>query len=687
MMVLYALDKNLEVILVIDEYTSLIWANRYVENGDCELYIPASLEVFNACKIGNYLIREDDEMVCVIRSVEIDTDSETGNHLIIKGIDVKSFLDQRVSEAGPVSSTVLEEILLEKISHALSASATEPRRALYKANGNALLQINAATGLEGSLAIHAGHENLGEEIRNALNYMGWGIKFVFNSINKTISPVIYDGNNLTTKIIFSKEYENLLSSKYIEEAAGAENVALSYAEDEDSVHVDRYAGNAEGVDRFEMSARCTGIGKTMVYADFELLFPGGTFLHVGDVYEYSLDPCLILAVPGDEADFSDLDIWDGEVINGQLYHKSLHPVHVGTMDTDSPTSDTEVTLMPIVRSALLRQQGIMQISNKKTIHGFEAVVDPNATFKFRQDYNLGDVVTIENELGIIANARLIEMVESEDSNGYSCEPGFKYILPAKDTIDVRVINGSWSIVSETVDGVLTLQIVSVDSSHRVPVLSDLYVGGANIVSYTGGGGFSATLVLDHWTDRTTVLAVCRSSFDLEVSITHGRATIPDYSVPAVGSTQFYVVPDTYSGILMFYTDIENAEVSGVSSWTKSTNPMLPGEYLVTLSNAFTVVSFSVVCYPPAIVTASIEHYHVKRSVIAPAYMPPAISPYIDEEYDFELVQDDAGWNVPATITVSGATLVSYTPNGTSATFKLKNATGDAVSISGTPVQS
>ena len=68
MIELYVLNRNLERIDIIDSYTSLIWANRYDDIGDCELYVEANEKYFELLKPGNYLIRDDDDMVCRIKN-------------------------------------------------------------------------------------------------------------------------------------------------------------------------------------------------------------------------------------------------------------------------------------------------------------------------------------------------------------------------------------------------------------------------------------------------------------------------------------------------------------------------------------------------------------------------------------------------------------------------------------------
>lgn len=93
---IFVLNNNFETVGLVDTYKSLIWANRYNDLGDCELYVPASNENMNLLKRGYYIRRSDDDMVCRIKKVELDTSPEDGNYLIVTGYDVKQWLDQRV---------------------------------------------------------------------------------------------------------------------------------------------------------------------------------------------------------------------------------------------------------------------------------------------------------------------------------------------------------------------------------------------------------------------------------------------------------------------------------------------------------------------------------------------------------------------------------------------------------------
>lgn len=71
----------------------------------------------------------------------------------------------------------------------------------------------------------------------------------------------------------------------------------------------------------------------------------------------------------------------------------------------------------------LTSKGQEVLSEATLNETFEAEIEP--TYKYREDYFLGDIVQLENEYGIKATARIIEIIENEDESGYTCIPTFK----------------------------------------------------------------------------------------------------------------------------------------------------------------------------------------------------------------------------------------------------------------------
>ena len=61
----------------------------------------------------------------------------------------------------------------------------------------------------------------------------------------------------------------------------------------------------------------------------------------------------------------------------------------------------------------------------RDISSNEGEVEPNITYKYKVDYNLGDVVTVDNGYGVVARPRIIEIIESWDDTGYKVIPTFE----------------------------------------------------------------------------------------------------------------------------------------------------------------------------------------------------------------------------------------------------------------------
>lgn len=77
--------------------------------------------------------------------------------------------------------------------------------------------------------------------------------------------------------------------------------------------------------------------------------------------------------------------------------------------------------------ALLRQRGEEKLIECLDIESFDGEIDNNVMFFYKKDYDIGDIVQIENPLGIRFKVRITEMVRSVDNEGYKLYPNFEVI--------------------------------------------------------------------------------------------------------------------------------------------------------------------------------------------------------------------------------------------------------------------
>ena len=82
---------------VCDNFSSLLWDIEYYKCGAFEVYIAASPRNIEIFQTGRIVGRDDDrEHFGLIESVELETDAEDGDYLIIKGRFLMCLLERRI---------------------------------------------------------------------------------------------------------------------------------------------------------------------------------------------------------------------------------------------------------------------------------------------------------------------------------------------------------------------------------------------------------------------------------------------------------------------------------------------------------------------------------------------------------------------------------------------------------------
>lgn len=443
MVELYVLDGNLQRIGIIDSYTSLIWANRYDENGDCELYIEATEKYLNLLKKGYYLVRDDDEMVCQIKKIELETDVENGNYLIVTGYDVKSFTDQRVIWGTSNADGNVEDFIRENVNRSLGNPNLAARQ-LKKTNGQRMFYLGNKADFTEATQEQASYKNIGELIREKCQKYEWGYKVILS--DELFYFQLYKGTDRSSTVIFANKFENLISSKYTEDSTNLGNVALVAGEGEGSERSRNVSGYSEGVNRYEIYVDAKDISKTIKWSDLITLYPttdqGGqgsiqTKTNPDGTYYYTYDMNYIDILIVDSNQLSELKInYPGGTeitsADGNKYYR-VYNVAIADLPSNTLSDNSDVILRDIVYSVYLLNRGYEKLAEYGSVISFDGTVEPTTTFIYKEDYFLGDKVSVENEYGISAIARIVEVVEVCDSNGYSVEPKFEYLEPESDT--------------------------------------------------------------------------------------------------------------------------------------------------------------------------------------------------------------------------------------------------------------
>lgn len=389
-MEIYVLDRLYNQVGIIDGFTSFIWAKRYIQFGDCELYISATRENIDLLKRGNFILRSDDnDMICRINSVELETNPETGDFLIVKGEDCRAILNQRIvwkqttfkGQAGTFIGRLLDQNIIEP---------TNRVRAIHN------FTRRAWTGFVDNIDIQTTYDPVGDKIIEVCQMFNYGSRvmweddqFVFDLYKGTDRSY---GQDVNPYVVFSPNFENLISTRYTMDSTGYYSIALVGGSGEGSNRISATAqiGDYVGIDRFEMFVDANDVSNEMTYEDLIALYPNGTIATESNKVYYSVS---------------------GEKI----------------ATLDSASKPTQAVLEPAPYNEMLAERGRERLAETGIVVTFDGEVEPNYSFQFGKDYFLGDIVTVMNEYGIEANARITEVVESFDETGHSIIPTFEYI--------------------------------------------------------------------------------------------------------------------------------------------------------------------------------------------------------------------------------------------------------------------
>lgn len=380
---LYLLDKNRKRKHIIDTYSSIIWAPRYNDLGDCELVISATEENFKKINECKYITRTDDEMVCEIKKIEIQTDEENGNQFIITGTDIKNILNQRIVEKQTNFNGSVEDYIRKLINDSI-INPTNPDRKIK----NFILADKV--GFTEKISEQVTYDYVGNKIQELCKQYGWGYKITI--VNENFVFSLYKGEDKSDYITFSQDYDNISTTSYSKDDSNIKNIALIAGEGEGAERVTTTIGTGKGIDRHELYIDARDVSSEIDYSELLSSYPNGSEKIINDIIYYQVNGTNIAILTKDDA---------GEI--------------------------TKVQLCSNIYIESLKHTGYEKMSAYKSVTSFTGEIIVGVNYIYKTDYNLGDIVNLVNEYGISMKARICEVLENQEENGYNMEPTFENI--------------------------------------------------------------------------------------------------------------------------------------------------------------------------------------------------------------------------------------------------------------------
>lgn len=265
-----ARNAEFEVIGILDTSQSVIWHSVYYGVGDFQIYIRLH-DALNIIAEARYITRPDNDEVGVIESILIADDIESGKMITIKGRFAKSLLDRRIiyNLSGTSNrATILRGNVETNVRSLVNDNAIASRSL-------EVLELGAVAGIDKTIVDENGaaaqkqvsYDNLLDHTEAVLKE--YGIASTVKLSNSKLQYIVYEGADRSTDntvgnqpIVFSKEYDNLISSEYAYDASLEKNVALIGGEGEG---IDRFCvllGSQSGLKRKEVFVDASSIRKT-----------------------------------------------------------------------------------------------------------------------------------------------------------------------------------------------------------------------------------------------------------------------------------------------------------------------------------------------------------------------------------------------------------------------------------------
>lgn len=374
---IYILNTDYKIIGIVDNYSSAIFTKRYWEYGDFELYIKANAKSLSLLQPDFYIKRNSDTYIYVIESIQLTTSQEDGDFLTVKGRSVESMLTRRI---------------------------------LYNHRNENLSQPYTIGGFNVEYPTDT-CKTIEDCIRNA--------------IEMTIAPIdlnpygvkwAWDGNFILgerqgfsetmpqTQILGTYLYDFI-----VEQCQNYGYGFRVHLNDDNKFEFNLYKGKDCSYNQKEnpyivFSHQFDNLSNT------NYLFDTTNYKNYG----YSIG----------KADIEQERLWNGRPIKTT---RNLNRVNRRELFIDSSSISKEEKdvngnniIIPDNRySMYVGNNAYNELVKYPIVETLDGDIVSN-----NMKYNLGDIVQIENEYGIQATARILEIIDCEDESGYSTVPTF-----------------------------------------------------------------------------------------------------------------------------------------------------------------------------------------------------------------------------------------------------------------------
>ena len=343
---IYVADEKMNTVAVIDYCKSVIWHSKYCGAGDFELMIPmmpAGAYLLETIKEGYFFYRKDSKTVMMAQKIELKTNVESGDYLLISGASAECLIGRRIIW----QQTNLSGKVCDCVKRLMNENLIDPADARRRID---IIKMGQGISVETTMQKQITGDNLSDSVEEILSTYGLGYCLEYEVVGKpgAMQFKILQGADRSVgnkqgnpAVRFSPEFDNVLASDFAEDYTALKNVAL-------------VAGEGEGTERRSVTVgEGSGLARRELYVDSR-----------------------------------------------------------NTSSNDGEISDADY-------NSMLQQEGVDALSQTQVTRTFAGEIEPDVNYHYGTDYFIGDIITVQNEYNIGFRARIAEIVENDDSDGYA----------------------------------------------------------------------------------------------------------------------------------------------------------------------------------------------------------------------------------------------------------------------------
>lgn len=259
---LFILDESFKSIYLLDSFQSLIWTERYIGAGDFEIYTPINEYVLQIVKfiqdklskrLDTYIWLLEAESAMIVDTVSLSSDVEAGGIAKISGYSLEYLINRRIIW----NQTILNGNLQNAVKKLLNENVIAPSIADRRIPNFIFVDSTDKKVTDLKLEAQYTGNNLYETLVSICKDRNLGFRVTLNDANQ-FEFRLYFGTDRSYDqlenpyVVFSKKFENIINSNYLESIRTLKNVTLVAGEDQGQNRKTRIVGSGVGLSRREM---------------------------------------------------------------------------------------------------------------------------------------------------------------------------------------------------------------------------------------------------------------------------------------------------------------------------------------------------------------------------------------------------------------------------------------------------